>query len=129
MRSKKLIFFFIAVFISIAAFSQEKKLTILSGTIKDALTKLPLPEAVVTLKSDAFKGEKYTLTDSAGMYRISNLNPGTYSITFEMEGYEKFFKDGIVVSPGNSLGVSFEMIKEQKKAHGSTGSKLHKTVN
>jgi archaellin len=117
------------VLISIGAFSQEKSPAIISGTIKDADTRLPLPEAVVTLKSDSFKGEKYTITDSTGVYRVSNLNPGTYSITFEMEGYQKFLKDNIVLTPGMSLGVSFEMIKERKKVDGLTGSKFGKAEN
>ena len=118
MRSKNFILLFITVFISISTFSQEKKPAIISGTVKDARTKLPLNEAVVTLKSDSFNGEKYALTDSTGMYRVNNLPPGIYTVTFEMEGYEKFSKDGIVVSPGMSLGISFEMIRERKKRTG-----------
>ena len=118
MRAKNLMLLAVTVFISFiafSAFSQEKKPAIISGSVKDARTKSPLLEAVVTLKSDSFEGEKYALTDSTGMYRVNNLPAGTYSITFEMEGYEKFTRDGIVVSPGMSLGVSFEMIKEQKR--------------
>jgi hypothetical protein len=104
-----------AVLLSFIVFAQEKKPAIISGIVKDAQTKSPLLEAVVTLKSNAFEGEKYAVTDSTGLYRINNLPPGTYSVSFEMEGYEKFSKDGIVVVPGMSLGVSFEMIKEQKR--------------
>jgi hypothetical protein len=104
-----------AVLLSFIVFAQEKKPAIISGIVKDAQTKSPLLEAVVTLKSNAFEGEKYAVTDSTGLYRINNLPPGTYSVSFEMEGYEKFSKDGIVVVPGVSLGVSFEMIKEQKR--------------
>jgi hypothetical protein len=104
-----------AVLLSFVVFAQEKKPAIISGIVKDAQTKSPLLEAVVTLKSNAFEGEKYAVTDSTGLYRINNLPPGTYSVSFEMEGYEKFSKDGVVVVPGMSLGVSFEMIKEQKR--------------
>ena len=96
------------------AFSQSGKPAVISGTVKDAHTKLPLIEAVVTLKSNVFEGAKLAVTDSSGMYKIEDLPAGTYSVSFEMEGYEKFTKDGIVVSPGMSLGVSFEMIKERK---------------
>ena len=111
----KLSLFIITALLSFAVFGQQKKPAIVSGIVKDARTKAPLIEAVVTLKSDAFEGEKYAVTDSTGMYRINNLPPGTYTVSFEMEGYEKFSKDGIVVVPGMSLGVSFEMIKEQKR--------------
>jgi hypothetical protein len=112
---KTLLLLITAVLLSFVVFSQQKKPAIISGIVKDARTKAPLIEAVVTLKSDAFEGEKYAVTDSTGLYRINNLAPGTYTVSFEMEGYEKFSKDGVVVVPGMSLGVSFEMIKEQKR--------------
>jgi hypothetical protein len=112
---KTLLLLITAVLLSFVVFSQQKKPAIISGIVKDARTKAPLIEAVVTLKSDAFEGEKYAVTDSTGLYRINNLPPGTYTVSFEMEGYEKFSKDGVVVVPGMSLGVSFEMIKEQKR--------------
>jgi hypothetical protein len=112
---KKLLLLVTTAILSFVAFSQQKKPAIISGVVKDARTKSPLIEAVVTLKSNAFEGEKYSVTDSSGMYSINNLPSGTYTVTFEMEGYEKFSKDGIVVAPGMSLGVSFEMIKEQKR--------------
>jgi hypothetical protein len=111
----KLLLLITTVLLSLQVFSQAKKPSVISGTVKDARTKSPLIEAVVTLKSDSFEGEKYAVTDSAGFYQINNLPVGTYTVTFEMEGYEKFTKDGVVISPGTSLGVSFEMIKEQKR--------------
>jgi hypothetical protein len=121
MRSSTLITFVVTVFLSLAGVSQDKH-AIIAGTVKDAGTKSPLNDAVVTIRSDSFKGEKYALTDSAGMYRVNNLPPGTYSVAFEMEGYQKFSKDGIVLSPGMSLGVSFEMIKERKQMKRTTVS-------
>jgi hypothetical protein len=111
----KLLLLITTVLLLLQVFSQAKKPSVISGTVKDARTKSPLIEAVVTLKSDSFEGEKYAVTDSAGFYQINNLPVGTYTVTFEMEGYEKFTKDGVVISPGTSLGVSFEMIKEQKR--------------
>lgn len=115
MRRKNLVLLMAAVLLSIAAFSRQEKPATISGTVKDARTKLPIPEAVVTLRANCFEGEKYALTDSAGIYRISNLPAGTYNISFEMEGYEKSSKDSIVVSPGMLLAVKYEMIKERKK--------------
>jgi Carboxypeptidase regulatory-like domain len=82
--------------------------------VSDAHTKLPLNEAVITLSSSAYQGQKFALTDSTGMYRVGNLPAGTYTISFEMEGYEKFVHDNIVLQEGMSLGVSFQMIKERK---------------
>lgn len=103
-----------AVFFFLSAFSQEKKPAVISGVIKDARTKSPLNEAVITLSSSAFQGQKFALTDSSGKYRIRNLPAGSYTISFEMEGYEKFTQENVEVQEGMSLGVSFEMVKERK---------------
>jgi hypothetical protein len=104
----------VAIFLLFPAVAQEKKMAIISGSVKDARSKSPLNEAVVTLSSDAFKGQKFALTDSTGMYRISNLPAGSYTIAFEMEGYERFVQENIVLQQGMSMGVSFQMVKERK---------------
>ncbi len=118
MRIKNIVLLIAAVLLEIAAFSHQKNTATITGTVIDARTRMPIPEAVVTLKSTSIKGEKYTLTDSTGSYRVNNLPPGVYYISFEMEGYQKFSKDSIVVSPGMMLAVSYELMKERRKRGG-----------
>ena len=112
---KKLLLFFVTVFLLSDAFSQKGKGGIISGQINDAKTKLPLIEAVITLSSNAFEGQKFVVTDTAGRYKINNLPPGNYSIRFEMEGYQKYIQDSIVLKEGTSVAVSYEMVKEKKR--------------
>jgi hypothetical protein len=114
MRCKVSLSFVMAILLGFPAFAQEKKMAVISGVIKDARSKSPLNEAVVTLSSSAFQGQKFALTDSTGMYRVRNLPGGNYTIAFEMEGYEKFVQENIALQPGMSLGVSFEMVKARK---------------
>ena len=114
MSLKKSMLLIAAIVLLVPVFAQEKKAAIISGVVKDARTKSPLNEAVVTLSSSAFKGQKFALTDSTGMYKVSNLPAGFYTITFEMEGYEKFVQDSIKLQEGMSLGVSFQMARERK---------------
>ena len=90
-------------------------MAIISGKVSDARTKAPLNEAVITISSDAFEGQKFAVTDSTGNYRVNNLPKGIYCIAFEMEGYRKFVKDSIKLQEGMSLGVSFEMAREKKE--------------
>ncbi len=97
----------------ITAIAQDKKLAMISGVVQDSETKLPLVEAVVTLSSDAFKGQKFAITDSSGFYSVKNLPLGIYSISFEMEGYRKFTRDSIRLTEGMSLGASFQMAKDR----------------
>jgi hypothetical protein len=36
-----------------------------------------------------------TVTDSQGQYKILNLRPGTYSVTFTLSGFSTFKRDGL----------------------------------
>lgn len=83
----------------------------ISGTIKDEQTKRPLTEAVVTLKSGVLEGQKFAVTDTVGHYKINNLPSGNYSISFEMEGYQKFSQEKILLKEGASLIINYEMAK------------------
>lgn len=113
---KKLLLFFVAAFLLFTVFSQEGKRGIIGGMIKDAKTKSPLIEAVITVSSSAFEGQKFAVTDTSGKYKINNLPAGKYSITFEMEGYEKHVQDNISLKEGMSVAVSYEMAKEKKRS-------------
>jgi hypothetical protein len=105
---RKGIILIFSILVSSAVFSQEKK-GIISGSVKASSSKLPLVEAVITISSPVLEGKKYGLTDSAGVYKISNLPKGTYSITIEMEGFDTITYDNIFLPEGMSQGVSVEM--------------------
>ena len=83
----------------------------IAGVLKDARTKQPLFEAVITLSSNVLKGKLYAITDSTGNYKFNLLQPGNYSVLFEMEGYRSFTKDSIQLTSGMPLGVSLEMVR------------------
>ena len=116
MSLKKLLLLSVAIILLTPIFSQDKKLGSISGEVKDARSKSPLIEAVITISSDAFKGKRFTLTDSTGAYHVFDLPSGNYTISSEMEGYEKFVKDKLELQNGMALEMSFEMIKEEKAA-------------
>jgi len=97
------------------AFSSAQNSGAITGTIKDAHSKSPIIEAVITVSSTAFKGQKFAVTDSVGAYHITNLPPGNYTISFEMEGYEKFVRENVPLQEGMSVGVDHEMVKERKR--------------
>lgn len=115
MRYKSFLLFFVAAFFFFSVLARQSK-AIISGTIKDAKTKSPITEAVITLSSDAFKGQKFAVTDSSGTYKINNLPAGNYTIIFEMEGYQKFVRDSITLRDGMSVGINYEMVKERKSS-------------
>lgn len=115
MKYLRLMLSALAVFMFSTLFAQQKNQGVISGIIKDAKTKSPITEAVVTLSSSAFTGQKFALTDSAGMYKVTNLPAGNYTINFEMEGYEKYKQDSIVVLDGAEVTIDYDMAKGKKK--------------
>jgi hypothetical protein len=49
------------------------------------------------------------VTDSQGLYRIVDLRPGSYTVTFTLPGFSTFKRDGIELSTGFTATVNGEM--------------------
>jgi hypothetical protein len=63
-----------------------------SGTLGGRLASsdnLGLPGATVTVSSDALQGERTTVADINGVYSFPGLPPGSYTVTFEMNGMSR----------------------------------------
>jgi Carboxypeptidase regulatory-like domain/TonB dependent receptor len=90
---------------------------VLTGTVRDAASKAPVAEAVVTVTSPALQGEQTVVTDGSGQYRIPNLPPGTYVI--RIDGGEKFrptSRGGIALSIDTTIRVNTELLPESLRA-------------
>jgi hypothetical protein len=57
----------------------------------------PLPGVSVEATSPKFIGKAATVTDADGIYRLFALQPGTYKISFSLQGFKPLVRDGIVV--------------------------------
>ena len=67
----------------------------LTGTVKDASGAV-LPGVTVEASSSALIEKTRTaVTDGTGQYRIIDLQPGTYSVTFTLTGFTTVKRDGI----------------------------------
>src|SRR6185312_8258871 len=74
-----------------AAFAQGT----LTGTVKDASGAV-LPGVTVEASSPALiEKTKAAVTDGTGQYRIIDLRPGTYSLTFTLTGFNTVKREGI----------------------------------
>jgi hypothetical protein len=81
----------------------------LTGTVRDASGGV-LPGVTVEAASPALIEKARTaVTDSAGVYRIVNLDPGTYSITFSLEGFSQVKRENIEVRGSGTLTIPIEM--------------------
>lgn len=114
MRPGKPFLLFIAVLLLSSTFAQ-KTATMIRGSVYGGARKVPLQEAVITLTSPNGAGSRIVLTDSTGNYVINNLQPGTYNLTFEMEGYKTLGKTNVVVSEGTVVGINIEMMRGKLK--------------
>jgi TonB family protein len=88
---------------------------IISGVVLDATTRVPLPGTLVTARSPALLGEQSAVTDESGVFEMTMLAPGTYSLAVQHEGFMPFSPDGIVVRD-RRLRVRLQLIPDQHAA-------------
>src|SRR5262245_21098124 len=81
----------------------------LTGTIRDQSAAV-LPGVTVEASSPALIEKVRTaVTDGTGQYRITGLNPGTYTLTFRLQGFNIVKRDGIELSGTATLTIPVEM--------------------
>ena len=71
----------------------------LRGTVLDSQGKI-VPGASVTVTNPATGSTKIAKADTDGSYRIPELNPGSYDIAVEAEGFAKLVAKGVQVAVG-----------------------------
>jgi hypothetical protein len=99
-----------AVLLLLAAFvvpAAAQSLTgVVTGTVKDEQGGA-LPGVAVTLTGKT--GNKTTTTEQNGTYRFVALDPGTYSVQTQMQGFAPRRQDNIVVSVGKDSLVDITL--------------------
>src|SRR4051812_15963424 len=67
----------------------------IAGQVRDN-TGGVLPGAVVEASSPALiEGRRMVTTDGLGQYSIVDLRPGTYTVTFSLEGFGRLVREAI----------------------------------
>ena len=81
----------------------------IAGTVKDASGAV-LPGVTVEAASPALiEKVRTTVTDERGEYRILEVRPGTYSVTFTLAGFSTLKRDGIELGPNFTATVIVEL--------------------
>ena len=89
-----------------SAFAQD---TAITGTVKDASGAV-LPGVTVEAASPALiEKVRSVVTDERGEYRVVDLRPGAYTVTFTLPGFSVVRRDGIVLNNGFTASVSVEL--------------------
>src|SRR3982751_6320763 len=69
-----------------------------TGVVKDTSGAV-LPGVTVEAASDALiEKTRSVVSDADGGYRLVDLRPGTYSLTFSLEGFSSVKREGIALS-------------------------------
>ena len=93
--------------LSTQAFGQSTRGT-LSGTVQDA-SQAVLPGAVVNATNVDTGIKSTATTNSAGIYNIAGLQPGTYKVTAEMSGFQAGTKTDVKLSAQSQIRLNFEL--------------------
>ena len=81
----------------------------LAGTVRDASGGV-LPGVTVEAASPALiEKVRAAVTDDSGQYRIVDLRPGTYSLTFTLPGFSVVKRDGIELTGSQTLTIPIEL--------------------
>src|SRR5438093_4497546 len=89
-----------------AARAQE---TAIAGTVKDSSGAV-LPGVTVEVSSPALiEKARSTITDRNGQYKIIDLAPGLYTVTFTLTDFNAYKREGIELTYGFTAPVNAEM--------------------
>ena len=81
----------------------------IAGVVKDASGAV-LPGVTVEAASPALiEKVRSVVTDGTGQYKIVDLRPGTYSVTFTLPGFNTFKRDGIELAGTFTATVNADM--------------------
>src|SRR6187431_2512492 len=81
----------------------------IAGVVRDTSGAV-MPGVTVEAASPALiEKVRSVITDSQGLYRIVNLRPGTYTVTFTLPGFATFKRDGVELSSNFVATVNAEL--------------------
>src|SRR6478752_8364608 len=94
-----------AMLLSSVAYAQSG----IVGVVKDT-SGAAMPGVTVEASSDVLiEKVKSAISDGDGAYRISDLRPGTYSVSFTLPGFKTYRRDGLVLPPAFTATVNAEL--------------------
>ncbi len=68
-----------------------------------------LPGVTVSTSSPSVPGVRTAVTDGEGYYRLLDLPPATYTVTFELQGFNKVAREAVVVRAAANVPVDAAM--------------------
>jgi hypothetical protein len=83
--------------------------TTLAGVVRDPSGAV-LPGVTVEASSTALiEKVRSAVTDGSGQYRITDLAPGAYSVTYILTGFSRVVRDGLTLSGSGTVTIDIEL--------------------
>ncbi len=89
-------------------FAQVTGSATIRGLVKDQGGAV-VPGAAITLQNEQTHSEMSTVSNEAGNYFFSAVNPGTYTIKVEMPAFKTYQQSGIAISPSETRGLDISL--------------------
>jgi len=81
----------------------------IAGVVRDASGSV-LPGVTVEAASPALiEKVRSTLTDGAGLYRLENLAPGVYTVTYSLTGFSSLQRSGVELQTGVTVTINMDL--------------------
>ncbi|HZR27011.1 MAG TPA: carboxypeptidase regulatory-like domain-containing protein [Vicinamibacterales bacterium] len=80
----------------------------INGKVEDSSGAV-LPGVTVTVASPSLMGVQTAVTDTGGNYRFPALPPGTYTVTFELPGFNTLKRENIQIAMGFTAAVNVQL--------------------
>src|SRR2546428_9759734 len=97
------------VLLPAAAWAQSSEGAAIAGVVRDTSGAV-MPGVTVEAASPALiEKARSVVTDERGLYRIVDLRPGTYTVTFTLPGFSTFKREGIELTTSFTATINAEM--------------------
>jgi hypothetical protein len=77
----------------------------IGGTVYDSHDAV-VANAKITVRNNGTNAEKSVTTDNSGYYRITTLQPGTYTVTISQQGFSPYKAEQVIVQVGSVTAIS-----------------------
>src|SRR5438093_2578283 len=99
----------VLVVLPVAAWAQTTEGASIAGVVRDTSGAV-MPGVTVEAVSPALiEKVRSVVTDERGLYRIVDLRPGTYTVTFSLPGFSTFKRDSVELTTSFAATINAEM--------------------
>ena len=103
--TRTVMFLVVAILLPVSVLAQST----IAGTVRDTSGAV-LPGVTVEASSPALiEKVRSVITDAGGLYRVIDLRPGTYAVTFSLPGFSTVRREGIVLETNFTANVSVDL--------------------